>query len=750
MDVRVQQEQNVLHGKLNEIDKLLNELSAYKTTVLGKADQIIISKRKEKIEKIKYAIPIPYLGRMDAIQSDGKRIAYYIGKTGISNEDGTKEIVIDWRSDFGALYTTYSGGKKNWPGVGNLVGKRQITIERQTVNRVVDIGLMEENHPQAITTTQLISETKEVTKDQFLDEILSNTPDSYQLHEIISSLQEEQNEIIRLPMDHPIIVQGVAGSGKSSVAFHRISYLLFKYEETLNPENILVIAPNQMFISYMQSVIPELDIKGIKQDTFMGFALKYLPFKTIQSPHLILAEKINNEIESIEKKYSSKYKNSTNFKNSLDLYLQHQTEYYCPRDSVYINRDFSISNKEITKIFEGYKHLPLNKCREQVIISVKNLINDNVKNIHNKIENEFQNIVEHWVQTMPEGNTHRKNLFVSLEHAKGLKKEKAFTEGKVAKDKFINNWGKIDPLELYYQIFDQDLLQGLDPTLDKNLAKALCTDEEFFAIQYDDLAALLYIENKVNGIQEKYKYMIVDEAQDMSPFQIYMLKQFTSSMTILGDITQSIYPFGLEKWDEIDASILGSNSIKRMQMDTSYRSTHEIMNTANKVIENSKQKLPKIIPVNRKGGLPKIKEVLDSQDLLKNIRESIKYFQNKGYKKIAIIGKDLQQTEGIFRSLKEQGLKEIQLIQSDDKTLTESIILIPSYLVKGMEFDAVIVPNANAKRFTKEGLDVKLLYICITRAHHELHIYYHGTVSPLLHSLTLEKISKSKSFNDIL
>ncbi|MGG3744922.1 hypothetical protein [Paenibacillus chibensis] len=325
VDSRLQHEQSVLQEKLAQIDKLVEGISINKNVNHSKADLIIQQRKKERMDKIKAARAHPYFGRMDVIQADGSTVHYYVGKTAIGDDYSDKEIVIDWRSEFGKLYTTYSGGEKEWLGVGNLVGKRQITMERHRVSRVVDVGKVE--RPRVSGSQHSLSNpSADISNEQFLTEILSQTTEGYQIQEIISSLQEEQDEIIRLPMDHPVIVQGVAGSGKSSVALHRISYLLFRYESTLKPEDILVVAPNKMFISYMQGILPELDIQGIRQETFVGIATKLLGITEVESQHVTLSKIINEEQSDTKDERVLRYKGSLAFKHALQVYLDFQME----------------------------------------------------------------------------------------------------------------------------------------------------------------------------------------------------------------------------------------------------------------------------------------------------------------------------------------------------------------------------------------------------------------------------------------
>ncbi|CAM3553399.1 HelD family protein [Marinicrinis lubricantis] len=746
MDPRQEYEQEVLESKLSEIDQLLSSLSKRKTSVTSTADAIIQKRRIEKIDRIEQSRSSPYIGRMDVVDENGKRIPFYVGKTGIG--DGTHEIVVDWRSDFGSMFTSYSGGKKSIPAIGQLVGKRQITINNKMVKRIVDVGQVKD--PSNSTQLTIDNESREISNDEYLNEILSQRSTDHQLQEIISSLQEEQDEIVRLSIDQPIIVQGVAGSGKSSVAMHRISYLLYRYEEYLQPEDIIVIAPNKMFISYMQSVIPDLDIEGIEQSTFFDLVVSMLKIKGLSDPYQNMVQRLNHSLQGQVNETAAKFKGSIKFLHMLETYLQFIEFNECPKAKINVNSDFSISEEQLKAMYNGYAHLPLASRREETIESVKIAMKDYYQKQLEVLEIQFDDIVNNWVETMPAGHPGRKNLFVSLEHSLSIKKEKLKSECNKAIKEFVDTWEPKNTIGVYKQLLgNPELLMGLDQSIPAELAHELAGSVQM-GVTFDDLAALLYIEQNLRGLDRFYKYMVIDEAQDLSPFQIYMLNQMTSSLTILGDITQSIFPTGIRSWDEVDQQVIGTNPIRRMQMNTSYRSTYEIMELANKVISNSKLNLPRIIPVNRKGGEPHVRQVTGGSDLLVKIQESLNAFAKKGHAKIAIIGKDLKQTEGIYRSLADQGYSGLQLIDHPNHTLTGNLVLIPSSLVKGMEFDAVIIPNANEERFGMNELDAKLLYICVTRAHHDLHIYYHNRISPLLDGVKTDAVIQQDVSMDVL
>jgi DNA helicase II / ATP-dependent DNA helicase PcrA len=217
-------------------------------------------------------------------------------------------------------------------------------------------------------------------------------------------------------------------------------------------------------------------------------------------------------------------------------------------------------------------------------------------------------------------------------------------------------------------------------------------------------------------------------------------------MTILGDVTQSIYSFtGIENWDELFKTVYQNEEIKTANLSVSYRSTYEIMDTANQIITNGNLPYQKVIPFNRRGDKILCKPIEDEENLLLSILNSIKEFLEKGYKRIAIIHKDGPRSKGLYNVLKVTNVPSLQLVLNPDEPIKESIIVIPSYLVKGLEFDAVIIPNANEDNYKLNNLEAKLLYVSVTRPHHALHIYYHKKISPLLKTLLPEvKMEKRK------
>lgn len=738
-----EEEQEALIEKIIKIDKSIELLKSRKTYSFETA-----AKKQDKISKYEKAKNKPYFGRID-VQENGKMDVLYIGEAGIEYDD-SEIIVVDWRADIAQLYYSFHGGLKelNYESNGRIFNviverKRQIMIENREVRKVVEtLGVENQtNKTSKLNPNQPQEHSPELSllyPDEFINQILSQTNDTHKLRNIIASIQREQDEIIRQGMEKHIIVQGASGSGKSSIALHRISYLLYKYKEKLRPNNILILAPNKMFISFIQESLPHLDIKSIRQSTFIEWAngqLKDTKAK-IQEPYETLLTFINQHFQGYEdfKKVSS-FKGSLSMKKIIDGYLQGiEFQMLSKEKKITINSDAFLDTQKIYNTYKAKSHLPLN----QRISDVRKFIEDEIKDSERKskdgITREFDLIFEKWICDLPEGSTERKVLFNQIDEIKSEKLKKISLDHLAVKQRLLQTLKPFTAVGIYKNLFNKDLLQSMDPELEPDFidkfVKSAINDK---VIPAEDLAPILYIHTQINGAKDRIDYLVVDEAQDLSPLEVEILKTYCNSMTLLGDFTQSIFSYkSIQNWDDLFPSVFKDDEVKKMNLEVSYRSTYEIMNIANTIIENSPLPLPRVTPVKRSGDQPIFKQVENGKELFEKIRESITMFREKGYHNIGIIGKDLEQTTLFYEFLIKFGEKSVQLVIDSNQALTAEIIVIPSFLVKGLEFDAVIIPNAGKNRFGNNSIDTKLLYVCVTRAHHDLHIYFHGELTPLL------------------
>ncbi|PGQ79697.1 HelD family protein [Priestia megaterium] len=746
----IKEEQGYLNKTLNIIEELIEQKQGAQHSIASsEVEAQLIDMKDKQLRKLYEAKSNPYFGRLD-FEDEFDQDIIYIGKKGIDNEGDL--VVVDWRTDLGKLYNAYQGLQSTFNLEGNVPreiiihGKRGIIVENGKVVNVTDIGQSE------------IIENEDGQKvkymDDYLKEILTNTSEDHQLRDIIASIQSEQDEIIRLPLKDTIIVQGAAGSGKSTIALHRISYLLYQYHEQLKPQDILILAPNKIFLSYIKEVVPEIEVEGIEQRTFYDWASSYFTdVNDIPDLHDYYG-KVQSSTHKEDLVKVSKYKGSLRFKKLLDDFVESIGQTMLPHSDIIIGTDFILPKEEVISFYGGKEHLPLNVRMKEVKNFIVNWSKNQVGNLRDKIDTDFEEAYRKWVVTLPEGEE-RKAMYEALENAKTLRlrllSEKVQSEIQV----YVKKMEHIPAILMYKSVFQKKVFDRFHPGLEEELLSLMLKSgrtikkEQF---QYEDIAPLIYLDAKVNGKKLEYEHIFIDEAQDYSPFQLAIMKDYGKSMTVLGDIGQGIFAFyGLDRWEEIEFYVFKEKEYKRLHLQTSYRSTKQIMDMANRVLLNSNYDFPLVIPVNRAGDMPEIKKAMSIGELYDEMVLSIRDFEDKGYRKIAILTETKQSAIDTLDQLERRGLHHMEVITEGHQELTKQIVIIPSFLVKGLEFDAVILDDVSDSTFKDETHHAKLLYMSVTRAHHSLHMFYRGNISPLLEDRDPNEPPKPrKSFEDWL
>lgn len=742
-------EQAHLDQTIAEIEKIIQSLKKELRDKVIQDRQLERTNRKF-INQYKEALRKPYFGKLEIIDGDNDQAeTLYIGERGVA-KDKFEDIIIDWRSPIGALYYSFNGGEGKYTieseaGLTNIfqiVYKRSLLIQNQEVKDYKDIvsecGRRENKN--------IPNET--VYFDDYLINILNESRAGNQIKDIVATIQKEQNEIIRAGINKSIIIQGVAGSGKSSIALYRLSYLLYRYRDTFEPNNILILAPNKIFLSYIKDILPSLEIEDIQQSTFGILASTLL-----NSP-----EKKNNSISSVFEENRSldvySYKGSLRFRDALERYLEFYMSTYLNLFKEvkifddYLQKSYILTTDDIRKTYEGYGNLPFAQKVKKLSSYIKNWIDDKEKTTIKAIEEEYERVRGYVLNGLPRGSQIRKETFSALEKAYRYKIQRFKDNIQLLWKNYKKGLEDININKVYKGIFKPQFLLTYDKELSDEMVKKLV--EQSKELGYEDLAPLLYIKFRLEGFSNIYDYIVIDEAQDLSAFQIYIIKQVCKSLTLLGDVTQSIYGnIGIETWDQIIPDIFREDEVRQLNITTSYRSTTEIMDLANHIISYSNHHYPKIIPIGRKGEKVEVKKINHPPNLLLSVVDSINFFKEKGYKKIAIIHKDLRKAESLYQSLLDKMKFSIQLISSTDDELTEDILVLPSYLTKGFEFDAVIIPNASDENYKVNELDIKLLFTSVTRAQHALHIFYHQRITKLLENyidITDEEENQEYSF----
>ncbi|MFJ8526684.1 HelD family protein [Bacillus sp. NPDC094106] len=655
-------------------------------------EQILESMRESSRQNLRIGVQEPYFGRLD-FQEDGQLEPnpIYIGKVGVSDEDTMKPIVIDWRAPVASMFYSFTGGEEptfyhSPDGLveGDVYLKRNISIRKRELERVVDT---------------YVKGSEDVSlADDFLLYRLGENKDN-KLKDIVSTIQSEQNDIIRAEKNLPLLIQGVAGSGKTTIALHRLAFLIYEYREQLEAERMIVFAPNSLFLDYISSVLPELGVGNIRQTTFQDWALRTLD-DAVKLKHT--EEKLKEAFSIYRDDYKvmlGKLKGTMKFKSFIEeSMIQFEKDLVPTKDFEAWDRAI-IPVEEIKKWMQvEYKHYPLKKRRERLVGRIKRWIEIELKKV---------------------GETNEK---------KALKKEAT-----KRLNTYMKFWPKMSPLSLYGSMMKQkEILDVLPEELVQETEKN-CRKKEVYV---EDLPPLIYIYHKITGIEigQKFHHVVIDEAQDFSPFQVYILKEITlgNSFTILGDLSQAIYDYqGIEDWNDFKEVFQETGYY---ELTRSYRSTKEIIEFANEVIKNADIPVGLATPVFRSG--EKVK-VISTEDQFAAIVKTLQTMQNENVKTIAVIGRTEDECRDIYEKLTAAEIT-VNVIEANQSKYEGGISVVPVYLAKGLEFDAVLLIDVDEIHYKDTKHDAKLLYVGCTRSLHDLWIFYSGEASPLIQRIQNE------------
>ena len=675
----------------------------------------------------------PYFARIDFKADGEEKEQLYIGKLSILDSKEQKPIIIDWRAPISNLYYDGRIGRSHYksPG-GNVEGeislKRQYFIENQELEKYSDIDLK--------------------TNDQLLQVALEEKADD-RLKNIVATIQGEQNNIIRADMNKALIVQGVAGSGKTTIALHRIAYLIYNWDKEFDPDNFMIIAPNKFFLNYISNVLPDLGVENVKQYTFEDLAYEIIGKKLkISDSNEKLVTIVNKEFDDINHGdvdtiiAESKLKSSIEFKNVVDGYLKMLEENYLPKEDFILENVRIMRYENIQKLFtETYKDLDferrINEVKKHIFSKIKNNKDVIKKTIISKRSFKINKMLKDDSLTEEEKRQKRIEIFEESEDV--LKKLDKDNMNIV--NFYFNKIIKKDCVELYKDFIENYVFDHVDNEiigsyLVRNTMKNLTNNE----ITFEDLAPIIYIHYKVYGtkVKKALRHVIVDEAQDYGEFQFSVLKTIlkSNSMTILGDIAQGVHSYrGIENWKKfMDVEFPEGDAIYTT-LEKTYRTTKDIMYKANDVIDKlpdyEKQYILKGEPVINRPNSINIEAKDSEEEIVKSIANKIEEYLALGFKSIAIIGKDIDECKFIKKKIEKYN-KNVKLIQSKDSEYNAGISIVPSYLAKGLEFDSVMLFNVNDDKYQNTVLDIKLLYVAITRAMSKLDIFYTGKISELM------------------
>lgn len=606
----------------------------------------VINKRK-RLTKI---LAIPYFGRIDFLEKkeNSKVMPTYIGIHTFYDPESRATLIHDWRAPVSSMFYDHELGEAGYRSPSGEI-KGEISLKRQYRIRG---GKMEFMIESALT----------VHDDILQKELSSNVDDK--MKNIVATIQREQNQIIRNEDIRTLIIQGVAGSGKTSIALHRIAYLLYTFRDSISSKDILIISPNKVFSDYISNVLPELGEETVPETSMEQILSGVLEHKYKYQTYFGLVN------ELLEKPSSSlidriAYKASFGFISELDKFILHIENTYFKAADVKLTKYITIPAPFIEEQYLRFNRYPIRRRFDAMTDYMLDML---------KIQYAFT------------VTTAGRNL---------LKKEIRLM--------FAGN----NDIQVYKDFFKWTNNPGMFKM------------RKGHTLEYSDLAPLAYLHLALegNGNQPfRVKHLLIDEMQDYSPIQYKVIqKLFPCRKTVLGDAGQSVNPYGSSTAETIQKSLTASEIMKLCK---SYRSTFEITDFAQKIHPNAE-----LEPVARHGEKPQILQFGSAVEELSGIMGLISTYRKSGYKSLGIICKTEQQAREMADVLKSYA-NDISFLSSQSSAFVQGIVITSAHMAKGLEFDEVIIPQTDERNYRSE-IDKSMLYVAVTRAMHRLTLTFH-------------------------
>lgn len=639
------------------------------------------------------ALKKPYFGRIDILDEKiRKPETFYIGRSGISR-DVIHPVVVDWRSPVANTYYENGLGSCSYRSPDgsdiqiDLKLKRTYEIENGTLQNIFD--------------------TEVIANDDILTRYLSRNKQSV-LGEIVATIQKEQNEIIRKSPYHNCIVQGVAGSGKTTVAMHRISYILYNYEERFRPEDFYIVGSNRMLLNYITGVLPDLDVYGVRQMTMEQLFVRLL-YEDWDENRFSVRTMSAAHTDTIHKGQLSWFR-------SLEAFCRRLEKKSIARDSIYLNPKQFVEGivdgktgvhdktygqpadpNDLVLLMDGSAiRRYLSQNRSVSIQSKINMLNDR---LHIRVKDEFLGKDVHYT------DAERKAI---TRHFHG---------------RFGSNTWKTSIFDLYREFLQEQMQKGISVDI-------LETEFDVY-----DLAALAYLYKRVKETEviSEAHHIVIDEAQDFG-MMVYSVLKFCvkdCTYTIMGDVSQNIhFGCGLNDWEELKQLYLPDERSSFSVLKKSYRNTVEISDFATRILHHGSFAVYPIEPIIRHGSEPRILSCKNPDLYMKRVAELCEKWKNSGLDTIAVICRDQASADRVTRELS----PFIPLLENSPEKASfgSGVMVLPVEYTKGLEFDAVLLLDPSRDDYPVDDGHAKLLYVAATRALHELCILHTGNLTGLI------------------
>ncbi|MGO4370683.1 RNA polymerase recycling motor HelD [Paenibacillus sp. MCAF20] len=685
-----------------------------------------------EIKKLRKLLQSPYFGRIDFAEHGSEPERIYLGIASLLDKDDNEFLIYDWRAPISNLYYDSTPGPASYRSLnseieGELTLKRQFGIRDGKIRFMFDTGI--------------------TIGDELLQAVLSRSADS-QMKSIVGTIQKEQNRIIRDDRSQLLIVQGAAGSGKTSAALQRVAYLLYKYRGQISADQVVLFSPNPMFNSYVSTVLPELGEENMVQATFQEYLERRLghefkledPFEQLEYVLSSAAEPgYDARMEGIQ------FKSSDQFMQLITSYkelLLHEGMIF---KSIPFRGKAVITASQLKGKFYSYdgsitlaNRLAL--LRDWVLKAVAK---------HGK-EQYGELWVEEQIELLDQDQyqqAYERYLALTGGDEDPSSSDNTMSERDImarmvvsSKLKPLRKWVKalrfVDTTSLYCELFRNNSLASrlvgdvsLPPRWHELSSQTINRIKEG-ELAYEDSTPYLYLRELMLGFHSNngIRYVFIDEAQDYSPFQLAFLRRLfpRAKMTALGDFNQAIYAHSSALQDAGPLyALYGPEQTELISLTRSYRSTQEIVQFTRGMVPGGEH----IVPFNRSGEKPAVTLVKERSILHESLAADVHKLIDQGYESVAIICKTAKESEAAFKVLKDLLPVAPRLIKKTTPNFEKGVHIIPAYLAKGVEFDAVLIYNGSKKQYSRES-ERKLFYTACTRAMHLLHIYAISELTP--------------------
>ncbi|MDD3334664.1 MAG: AAA family ATPase [Eubacteriales bacterium] len=697
--------------------------------------QFVIREKLRTLHQLRLSRGQPYFARLDFTpdpgapvygnMKSGRNDAIYVGRWGVIQTPEYKIWVADWRSPVANLYYSGQIGRVSYEAPdgkveGEMTLKRMFSIDKGQLENMQDTGL--------------------VGQEKFLTDALSQVTTA-RLREVVTTIQAEQNNVIRYDPHLPLCVQGVAGSGKTTIALHRIAWILYRLQKELLPQQLLILAPNPLFLSYISRVLPDLGVDDVRQTTFEGLCAQLLGKKHM--PKLLQSERLRERLTLSKPQRDAldnvlRLKGALSLRDELERFLARWEESCIPANDVLLGNTTIITAEEMRRYFlTEFRHFPLegrkDEVRKVVAIRLKKALDKAGEMLGKAVEERLDKLL----RSMPDGEERRaraKALFDSRDERLNQLKERKLSFLKA----FDSLWGSMELLEVYAAFWRElaerkeqylPVMEQTLPLLQKKRAAS------------EDLPALLVLARGLYGTPRlTVKHVVIDEAQDVSPLQIKVLRELFNrdAFTLVGDLCQGIYgDEGLRSWEDVGQGVFSKPPMVT-HLSTAYRSTMEIMNVAFSVMKRHPVAgAGQAKPVLRHGQRPRLSAVKSRAEWLQTIQGIVEGWLSEGFQGIAIVVKTDKAANDLYRAL-HAALPQAKRVGLGDDVFAGGVQMMDASVVKGLEFDCVLIADADERTYPDERFYAKLFYVLCTRSLHRLAFLYEGSPTRHLENAPLE------------